>query len=278
MQYIRRRSSAVAPAFILGMRRKFRPPRRGARFSLSFTGPTRTAPPTVPGSMLITFEGIDGSGKSTQARLLVGYFERQGQKPLLVREPGGTELSERIRALLLDPAAHISPRAELLLFSAARAQLVAEAVRPALAAGRVVIADRFYDSTTAYQGAGRGLAEADWLRDFHAFVTDGLAPDRTYYIDVPLETAATRRGGDRDRMEESGNAFFERVRAAYRRLADAESERVAVLDGRRSVEALHAEIVHDVEALLAAEPQAAEPQAAADGTGRPPSGSPPEDS
>ena len=261
MQYLRRRAGGVAPAFIPTMRRKFRPPRRGAHFSLSFIAPYRPL-------MLITFEGIDGSGKSTHARLLVEHFERSGRLPLLVREPGGTELSERIRALLLDPAAHITPRAELLLFSAARAHLVDEAVRPALAEGRVVIADRFYDSTTAYQGAGRGIADPDWLRDFHAFVTDGLTPDRTYFIDVPLEAAAARRGGDRDRMEGAGAAFFERVRTAYQQLAEAEPGRFVVLDGRQSVEALHAAIVRDVEALLAAE---------ASGTARSASGSSPDD-
>lgn len=223
--------------------------------------------------MLITFEGIDGSGKSTQARLLVAHADRQGWEPLPVREPGGTALSERVRALLLDPAAHITPRAELLLFSAARAQLVEETIRPALEAGRLVVADRFYDSTTAYQGVGRGLADSSWLCDFHAFVTGGLVPARTYLVDVPPDVAAARRGTDRDRMEEAGPAFFERVRQAYLRLAEAEPERILVLDGTRPVDELHASIVKDAEALLATEPQAA-----ADGTGRPPSGSPPEDS
>ena len=153
------------------------------------------------------------------------------------------------------------------LFSAARAQLVDEVIHPALADGRVVIADRFYDSTTAYQGGGRALADADWLRDFHGFVTDGLVPNRTYYIDVLPETAAARRGTDPDRMEGAGAAFFERVRAAYLDLADAEPERFVVLDGQRSVEDLHAAIVRDIETLL---PEAAR------GTGRPPSGSPTE--
>jgi dTMP kinase len=221
--------------------------------------------------MFITFEGVDGSGKSTQVRLLGRYFEERERPPLLVREPGGTELSEHVRTLLLDPAAHIAPRAELLLFSAARAQLVDEVIHPALAEGRVVIADRFYDSTTAYQGGGRALADAAWLRNFHIFVTDGLVPDRTYYIDVPPETAAARRGTDPDRMEGAGAAFFERVRTTYRHLADAEPERFVTLDGRRSVEDLHTAIVRDVEALRMAEP------GVASGTGRPSSGSPSED-
>lgn len=201
--------------------------------------------------MLITFEGIDGSGKSTQARLLVEHAERAGWRPLSVREPGGTDLSERVRALLLDPDAHIAPRAELLLFSAARAQLADEVIRPALDAGRLVVADRFYDSTTAYQGAGRGLADAGWLADFHAFVTGGLMPDRTYLVDVPLGVAAARRSAERDRMEEAGDDFFERVRSAYLALAKREPDRVVVLDGTRAVADLHAEIVADVERLLA---------------------------
>jgi len=232
------------------------------RSSLPFIGPRVSKV-----YMFISFEGIDGSGKSTHVRLLGQYLDEKGRPPLLVREPGGTDLSERVRTLLLDPEAHIVPRAELLLFSAARAQLVDEVIHPALAAGRVVIADRFYDSTTAYQGGGRALATGDWLRDFHAFVTDGLVPDRTYYIDVPLETAAARRGTDPDRMEGAGAAFFERVRAAYQHLASVEPERFVVLDGRQSVESLHAEIVCDVEASLYAE---------ANGTGPSPSGSPTE--
>ena len=201
--------------------------------------------------MLVSFEGIDGSGKSTQARLLVERAKQEGWHPLLVREPGGTGLSERVRSLLLDADAHILPRAELLLFSAARAQLVDEVVVPALEADRLVIADRFYDSTTAYQGAGRRLADPAWLRAFHAFVTDGLAPARTYLVDVPLDVAAARRGSERDRMEGAGPAFFERVRAAYLALAEAEPDRLVVLDGRRPVEDLHAEIVQDVARLLA---------------------------
>ncbi len=201
--------------------------------------------------MLITFEGIDGSGKSTQARRLLAHAEAQGWQPLLVREPGGTDLSERIRGLLLDPSAHVDPRAELLLFAAARAQLVHEVVRPALGVGRLVIADRFYDSTTAYQGAGRETAEASWLRSFHDFVTGGLRPRRTYLVDVPLDVAAARRTGEHDRMEDAGRAFFERVRAAYLRLADAEPERVLRLDGTRSPDVLHGQIVTDLERLRA---------------------------
>ncbi len=202
--------------------------------------------------LLITFEGIDGSGKSTQVRRLQRRLKDIGAEPLLVREPGGTALSERVRALLLDPAAEIAPRAELLLFAAARAQLVDEAVRPALAAGRPVLADRFCDSTTAYQGAGRGLAEAEWLAGFHRFTTGGLIPDRTFVVDVPLEVAARRRGREADRMEAAGAAFFERVRTGYLALAEREPERVRVLDGTRPIGALADEVWEEVEGLAAA--------------------------
>jgi dTMP kinase len=198
--------------------------------------------------MLITFEGIDGSGKSTQARRLADALEAAGRRVVRVREPGGTALGERVRALLLDPAAAITPTAELLLFGAARAQLVDEVVRPALAAGAVVVADRFYDSTTAYQGGGRALFDPAWLDAFHAHVTGGLAPARTYLLDVPVEVALARRAGQADdRMEAGGAAFFERVRAAYLAAAARHPDRVVVLDGTRPPDALHAEILGAVE-------------------------------
>ncbi len=202
--------------------------------------------------LILTFEGIDGSGKSTQAQLLVDFLEAQGPAPLLVREPGGTPLSERVRALLLDPALEVDPFAELLLFSAARAQLVAEAIRPALAEGRVVVCDRFYDSTTAYQGAGRQFEDAAWLEAFHRRVTGGLVPDRTYLIELSPEEARRRRTGTADRMESAEADFYARVTAAYRRLAERHPGRILRLDGTRPIADLHAEIRADAEALLRA--------------------------
>ena len=184
--------------------------------------------------------------------MLAGWLRTHGRSVRVVREPGGTVLSEQIRTLLLDPALAIEPTAELLLFSAARAQLVAAEIRPALAAGEVVIADRFFDSTTAYQGGGRGVAGVDWLRAFHPFVTGGLEPRRTYLLDVPAAVAAARRTarlGDEDRMEASGEAFFEQVREAYRALAAAEPGRFCVLDGTLPPEALHDRIADDVARL-----------------------------
>jgi len=203
--------------------------------------------------VLITFEGIDGSGKSTQARLLDEHLQEEGYDTLLVREPGGTELSERVRSMLLDASLNVQPFAELLLFSAARAQLVAERIRPALAEGRIVLCDRFYDSTTAYQGAGRDVAEPGWLQAFHRRVTGDLVPDRTYLVELDPETARARRDDDErgnDRMETAGTDFYERVAQAYADLAAGHPDRFVRLDGTRSIDSLHESVRADVVALL----------------------------
>ncbi len=198
--------------------------------------------------MLITFEGIDGSGKSTQARLLIEHLAAEGYHPILLREPGGTELSEKVRGLLLDNDLRIDGFAELLLFSASRSQLVAERIRPALQSGRIVICDRFYDSTVAYQGAGREAVDREWLDAFNQRVVGGLVPVRTYLIDIdPGEAVKRRRAGDR--METAGEAFFGRVAAEYQKLAAEFPDRIIKLDGMRTVEALHAAIWKDVQAL-----------------------------
>lgn len=203
--------------------------------------------------MFITFEGIDGSGKSTQVRRLAQRLEEEGYTPLTVREPGGTEVSERIRSVLLDPDLHIVPMAELLLFSAARAQLVEERLRPALRKGSVVVSDRFYDSTVAYQSAGRELETTDWLAGFNQRVTGGLTPDRTYLIKLTPSLARERGAGQpRDRMEGADLAFYRRVAAAYEALAEAEPERFCRLDGQCSIEALHENIWADLQPRLCA--------------------------
>ncbi len=182
--------------------------------------------------------------------MLEEHLRAMGKDVLLVREPGGPPLSERIRALLLSHDIEIAPFAELLLFSAARAQLVRETIQPALRAGTVVICDRFYDSSTAYQGAGRGVADPDWMRAFHLYVTDGLVPDRTYLIDIPVALAVQRRSGrdevGEDRMEAGGLDFFERVRAAFLELASQERNRFCVLDAKQPIGVLHAQIVEDL--------------------------------
>jgi dTMP kinase len=181
---------------------------------------------------LITIEGLDGSGKTTLAEALVGALRAEGRDVLLLREPGGVELSERIRALVKDPALAVDPRAEALLYAAARAQLVAERVEPALAAGTWVLLDRFVDSSLAYQGVGRGLG-IDAVHSVNLFGTGGLRPDRTLLLRADAATRAARqvvRGEEPDRLEREEDAFFEAIAGAYDALAAAEPERIRVLD------------------------------------------------
>jgi dTMP kinase len=203
--------------------------------------------------MFITFEGIDGSGKSSQIELLHHRLERAGHEVVCLRDPGGAPLSERIRSVLLDPAMQIAPFAEMLLFSAARTQLVEETILPALKKGKVVISDRFYDSTTAYQGIGRGIAELEWLVEFHRHVTGGLVPDRTYFLDLPLGHARMRLGSrspDSDRMERSDNAFYQRVIQGYHQIAASEPDRLKVIDAMADIDEMHLEIWNDLVQLL----------------------------
>lgn len=162
--------------------------------------------------MLITFEGIDGSGKTTQIQLLKEFLEQKNKEVVVFREPGGNQTSEKIRSLLLDEANLIQPVTELLLFSAARAQLVADQVKPKLDEGFIVILDRFYDSTTAYQGYGRKAASLESIHQLNEFASLGLVPKRTIYLRVSLEEAERRRAGtSKDRMEQSGVAFYKAV-------------------------------------------------------------------
>ncbi|MDA1028299.1 MAG: dTMP kinase [Bacteroidetes bacterium] len=206
--------------------------------------------------MIISFEGIDGSGKSTQANRLVERLSGQGKEILYVREPGGTAVSERIRDLLLDPSLTIYPFAEMLLFSAARAQLVHEKIKPFHARGGIVICDRFFDSTVAYQGGGRSVADAKWLEDFQRTITAGVWPDRTYLVDLPVSTAAQRLTArfseheTADRMELAGPEFFERVRTTYLQLAAKDPTRYFVVDGSKSEDALENQIWNDFSTFL----------------------------
>lgn len=195
--------------------------------------------------MFITFEGIDYSGKSTQAVLLVTQLQASGSKVILLREPGGTPVSEAIRTILLDKQhLEMGSTAELLLFSAARAQLVQQVICPALREGTVVVCDRYYDSTTAYQGYGRGIA-LDEIRAINRIASSGTTPDVTLLVDVGVEEVVQRRlraGLSADRMEASGNHFFERVRAGYRQIALEEPQRVKLVDGMRPIEPIRQEI------------------------------------
>ena len=200
--------------------------------------------------MFISFEGIDGSGKSTQIRLLKEHLEQSGARVDVYREPGGTLISEQVRAMLLDPAFDIDPYAELLLFSAARSQLVSEKIKPALKEGRIVICDRFFDSTIAYQGIGRNMGDIDWMVSFQEKVTGGLEPDRTYWISIPIDVGVARRkersGEKQDRMEKTGVEFFKKVDYAYNELAKRYPERILKVDGIQSPESLHHQIWDDL--------------------------------
>jgi len=191
--------------------------------------------------MFISLEGVDGSGKSTQARLLA---EALGPETLLIREPGGTDAAERIRELLADPALEIDPFAELLLFSAARADLVARVIRPALEQGGVVVADRFADSSVAYQGGARGLGTSHVL-SLTDTVIDGLWPDLTILLKVDPEVGLGRAAGD-DRFEAEGVELQRAVAEAYEEIALIAADRVVAVDASGTVEEIHARVLEVV--------------------------------
>jgi dTMP kinase len=191
--------------------------------------------------MFISFEGIDGSGKSTQAELLA---EALGPETVLVREPGGTPVAERIRELLADPDLEIDPLAELFLFCAARADLVRRVVRPALDGGGDVIADRFVDSSVAYQGGARGLG-LEVVERMTAGATEGLEPDLTLLLAVEPEIGAARSGGE-DRFESEGLDLQRTVSAAYRVIAARNPERIVEIDGDGSAEEVHERVMEVV--------------------------------
>ena len=201
---------------------------------------------------LITIEGIDGAGKSTLAAALLPVLETRGVDVSLLREPGGVQASERIRDLVKDPAARIGSRAEALLYAAARAQLVEEALEPLLAAGTWVLLDRFVDSSLAYQGAGRELG-IDAVRQVNEFAIGDLRPDRTLLLAIDPSAGRSRlRGRDdsADRLEREGERFFSRIAAGYAELARSEPERIRILDATRPPEQVLAAAVSELEDLL----------------------------
>ena len=190
----------------------------------------------------ITFEGIDGSGKSTQLRLVSNYLKERGCNLLLTREPGGTTIGLRLRAALLDAHEEVDPLTELLVFAADRAQHVRRVLRPALEKGIVVISDRYADATVAYQGAGRGFSQ-DLVAEIVRLATEGLKPDLTLLFDVPVSESTnrtTRRiNARRDRLDIEHADFHERVRQAYLAIAAAEPERVKVIETSGPVDVTH---------------------------------------
>lgn len=191
--------------------------------------------------MFVSLEGIDGSGKSTQARLLV---EALGEGTVAIREPGGTEAAERIRELLADPGVELEPLAELLLFLAARADLTERVIRPALETGRHVVADRYSDSSVAYQGVARGLGVGEVI-GLCETATDGLWPDLTLLLRIDPETGLGRADGE-DRFEQEGLELQRQVAVAYDEIAQIASDRVVVIDAGGSVEEVHARVMDAV--------------------------------
>ncbi|MBN9139524.1 MAG: dTMP kinase [Micrococcales bacterium] len=203
--------------------------------------------------LFLTFEGGDGSGKSTQSALLTEWLDGQGRTVVHAREPGGTELGLELREIILHRRGYMAPRAEALLYAADRAHNIATVVRPALERGDIVIQDRYLDSSVAYQGAGRVL-DPDEVRDVSLWATEGLLPDLTILLDLDIETGRARLDDARtryDRLEAEAAEFHHRVREAYLVLAAAEPERFLVLDATEPVDALAARIRERVSELLA---------------------------
>ena len=193
--------------------------------------------------LFVTFEGIDRSGKTTQARML---GDALGADALAVREPGGTPAGERIREILKDPAAELAPRTEALLFAAARAELVEGVIEPALRDGRVVVSDRFLDSSLAYQGGARGLG-IDEVERINRFATHGLRPDLTFLLEIEPGFAAAR-AGESDRFEDEGAGLQQAVAAAYEELIARDPGRWRRIDAARAPEEVHAEVLEAVRA------------------------------
>jgi dTMP kinase len=238
--------------------KRWREHRAGVRMTFqlgehtSILAPIGSDPITMDPGKLITIEGIDGAGKSTLAVALAGALIGRGVEVQLLREPGGVRAAERIRELVADPELEIGPRAEALLYAAARAQLVDEALRPLLDAGTWVLLDRFVDSSLAYQGGGRELG-IDAVRELNEFAIRGLRPDRTLLLAVDPEVGRTRshtRAEPLDRLEREQHEFFNRTAAAYRELAAREPERIRTIDASRPPEDVLAAALEAMSGLL----------------------------
>lgn len=203
----------------------------------------------------ITFEGIDGSGKSTQLRLIASDLRFRGLEILTTQEPGGTPLGRRLREVFLETDETVDSLAELLLFAADRAQHVNFLIKPALAEGKIVLSDRYADATYAYQGAGRGFSPAT-IKQVIKLATDGLKPDLTLFFDLPISVALLRTdrrsetGEQKNRMDKEKADFYEKVRASYLELAEKESKRFRIIDANRPVEEVHANTLEIVTKFL----------------------------
>ena len=209
--------------------------------------------------MFITLEGIEGSGKTTQIDYLVKYFEKQGRQCITTREPGGTPIGGKIRAILLDPESkNLDPTGELLLYMADRAQHINSVIKPAVAAGKTVICDRYFDATVVYQGFAREL-DVDVIQQLHALLFNDLKPDLTFLLDLEPRDGLARawkqlndgqRSGGESRFEEETLAFHEKVRAGYLELARLEPDRFCIIDATRDVRQVRDNIYNELTAFL----------------------------
>jgi dTMP kinase len=197
-------------------------------------------------SRFITFEGIDGCGKSTQAKLLLEYMNKSVVETILVREPGGTNISESIREILLHSSSgQMGDRTESLLMTASRAQLTQEVIIPNMDQGKFVIADRYSDSTLAYQGGGRNL-DVEWLIELNNYATFTLLPDITFFVDIRPEEALRRLDSNKDRIEGEGIEFQARVRKTYHELAERFNDRYVILDGYGKIDDIHQKVLNEM--------------------------------
>ncbi len=200
--------------------------------------------------MFITFEGIDGCGKTTQLDKVAEFLKSQGREVLTLREPGGTDISEKIRELLLQSKKEMHSMTELLLFEAARAELIDKVIRPASKQGKIILCDRFYDSTLAYQGFGRKM-NTDDIKLLNRLATGGIKPDLTFYFNVSLDVSKQRSSGrNLDRMESAGDDFFLRVIDGFNKLADDEPERVIKIDASREINDVSDNVIRELRKIL----------------------------
>jgi len=203
--------------------------------------------------IFITFEGIDGSGKDTQAKLLAKYFKNKGYSVIRTREPGGTSIGEKIRKILLSPKiSRVDQRAEVLLFAASRAQIVSNIIKPALEKGKIVISNRYVDSSYAYQGIARKMG-LDWVIEINKWATQGLLPDITFFLDIPEELGLKRVDKSRnirDKIEKDGEIFQKKVREGYYKLAKVFPERYRIIDANRNEDLIQKDIKKEVNKFI----------------------------